>query len=272
MIKTILLECPRPEAEAALFALTGDLAKRHGAHVVVFYVEPDPDMPAAVYGRGASAAYLGEIADARHRRSGTLEKHIRESWQASGVSWEWRLGHGDLDNALVAEARAADLVILSKTLPDEQDAYPVETLVEHLVLQAGCPLILTPETLANPILGRALVAWDGSHGSARAVRDALPLLRRSDHVVVWSWLENDKWKPPLDLAPHLGRHGVKIERDLDQIKLGDAGEALLAAALRHKCDYIVMGAYGHSRLAEFFLGGASRRLIRHSPLPLFLSH
>ena len=135
MIKTIVLECPGPKAEAALFALTADLATAHGAHVILFYVEPDPDMPTAVYGRGASAAYLGEIADARHRRTGTLEKHVRDFWQKSGASWEWRLGHGDLDHALVAEASAADLIILSKTPPDDQESLPIETLVEHLVLR-----------------------------------------------------------------------------------------------------------------------------------------
>jgi nucleotide-binding universal stress UspA family protein len=131
---------------------------------------------------------------------------------------------------------------------------------------------LTPETLTRPKLGRALVAWNGSHGAARAVRDSVPLLRQSEHVVVWSWREGDEWKPPLDLAPYLGRHGVKIVREIDQNHAQDAGEALLTAALRHRCDYIVMGAHGHSRLSDLFLGSASRHLIRHSPLPLFLSH
>ena len=77
--------------------------------------------------------------------------------------------------------------------------------------------------------------------------------------------------PQLDLAAYFARHGVTAEFRAFAAK-SDYGAGILAIAHELSADLIVMGAWGHSRIAELVLGGATRHLFQHSDLPLFVAH
>ena len=122
--------------------------------------------------------------------------------------------------------------------------------------------------------GKAMVAWDGGLAAARAVSDALPLLKRAGEVEVVSiamkGLPSDEL-PGFNITRHLTRHGIAAT--LKKLPhADDVGGALLSHAADSSADYIVMGGYGHSRLREFILGGATRTMFKSQTIPVFMSH
>jgi nucleotide-binding universal stress UspA family protein len=121
------------------------------------------------------------------------------------------------------------------------------------------------------------VAWNGRRESARAVFDALPLLKAADDVnVVWINPEQDRAVsgdiPAAELCTTLARHHVKCQASLATAIGGDVGAELLRQASAFGSDLLVMGCYGHSRLREFILGGASRDILKNMRLPVLMSH
>ena len=75
-----------------------------------------------------------------------------------------------------------------------------------------------------------------------------------------------------DIGQHLARHGLKV--DVHRISGGniDVGDALLSHAADSGADLMVMGGYGHSRLREFVLGGATRSIFESMTVPVLMSH
>jgi len=123
----------------------------------------------------------------------------------------------------------------------------------------------------------ALVAWDGSHGAARAVSDALPLLRRARtvHVVVFDPDGGDGGaidpSPPQGLVQWLARHGVRAGGHVGYSG-SDIGNALLSHAADVGADLLVMGCWGRGRLAERLLGGVTRTVMESMTVPVLMSH
>jgi nucleotide-binding universal stress UspA family protein len=124
---------------------------------------------------------------------------------------------------------------------------------------------------------RSMVAWNGAREASRAVSDALPMLKRSENVNVVSF-ESGKITLPADevarkdMARYLERHGVKAK--VSRTVLGElsAGDAILSRVTDLAADSIVMGAYGHSRVRERILGGATRIVLDHMTVPVLMSH
>jgi nucleotide-binding universal stress UspA family protein len=78
--------------------------------------------------------------------------------------------------------------------------------------------------------------------------------------------------PGADVAHHLARHGLNIELKKIVITDLDVPNAILSHAADVSADFIVMGGYGHSRLREFILGGATRGILATMTVPTFMSH
>jgi len=123
-------------------------------------------------------------------------------------------------------------------------------------------------------LDHVLVGWDGGVTAARAVGDAMPLLRKAgkvDVVTIVSKRVDEKEMPGFDIARHLARHGVNAE-----VKRLPSGEepasTLLSYAADAATDLMVMGGYGHSRLREFVLGGTTRNILASMTVPVLMSH
>ena len=179
-------------------------------------------------------------------------------------------GSGDLFGRL---ARIYDLSIVTQAEPESLGAE--DLVIEGALFEAGRPVLVVPYIQAAPIaLDRVLLAWDGSRQAARACADALPLLRRAnrvDVVMVTAERSQDSEVAGADIAQHLARHDIKVEvkRLSDS---GGIGETLLSYAAASGGNLLVMGGYGHSRLREFVLGGATRGILDAMTLPVLLSH
>ena len=165
-------------------------------------------------------------------------------------------------------------LVLGQFDPTETNQFVDPTLASDVVLAASCPVLIVPNSGAFENVGRnVIVAWNGSREGSRSVRDALPILRTADRVIVCSV------GPPAadhiasaDAATHLARHGVSAEAVSAGDDSADVGAALLAAAADHGMDLLVMGAYGHARIREYLLGGVTRTMLRNMTLPISLSH
>lgn len=178
----------------------------------------------------------------------------------------------DYTGLAVEYARLRDLTIV----PAEANELADQPTAEALIFESGRPVLMLPrEPTKSFALNTVTVAWDFSRPATRAIGDALPLLmkaRRVHIVTVVNEKRIDTRRSGPELAKHLARHGVNVILDSVDAKGRSIGEALEAAARAYDSDLLVMGAYGHSRLREFVLGGATLATINRPPLPVLLSH
>jgi len=196
---------------------------------------------------------------------------LKRAALAARADVDWRVIGGDIPNDLINQAQTADLVILPP--PMHNAAYSVHASAVDICL-AGCPVLLVPGEVAKTGVGeRVLLAWNGSRESARALRDALPLLRPGAMVEARIAKSKDVTRDDgPNLQSHLERHGLKANLVEVEDGHGDVAEWLKAEAADTGCDLIVMGLYGHNRLREFVMGGVSRGMLHEPALPLLISH
>ncbi len=175
--------------------------------------------------------------------------------------------------SVIDAAAAADLVIMGQPNPDATPAGD-PSLPADVILGCGRPVLCVPYAGDHRNAGRRImVAWNGTAPSARAVHDALPLLVAADQVIVTSVGDLPEGKVGLaGLVEHLGRHGVKAVAKPLPATSSDAGSIILGAVSDTGADLLVMGAYGHSRMREFVLGGTSKTIIQSMTVPVLLSH
>jgi nucleotide-binding universal stress UspA family protein len=197
-----------------------------------------------------------------------------------GFVAEWRdddAGAFGVADCVLPYAHTADLVVASQTDPEWPGSERLD-IADWLALEAGRPVLIVPNAgVAERVGERVLVAWDGRREAARAVFDALPILRRADVVeVVWvnprSERERAQDRPAADICTALARHGVKCRATEQVAPRGGVGETLLACAREMSADLLVMGCYGHTRVREFVFGGASRHVLTRMPIPVLMSH
>ena len=176
-------------------------------------------------------------------------------------------------NVLVGEARAADLVIVGRRPVDAPSSAldPADVL-----MSVGCPvLVVPPDLVRDPVRWPAMLAWKDGREAQRAAIAALPLLRRAtlDHVVEHATdaAAEDAHRRVTDVATWLRRHGVNARAHVEN-SMSVPAAALLAFAAASQVGLIVAGAYGHSRMGEWSLGGVTRTLLSETPVCLLLSH
>ena len=264
----------RPEC-AVRVELACALAARHRAHLTALHVMMPWPVPAFV--EAGLPRDVHEMRDRTlHEIAERVEKSVQGAARTAGIEVEWTAQHGELPEAVMARARCADVTVLGQ-VGDEGPDDPLERgLLEALLMGSGRPLLIVPRYGKFPRLGeRVLVAWNGTREAARAVNDALPILVEAREVTVLTVNppgDSPRDVPAGDIALHLARHGVKATAAslrADDLAVGDL---LLSRASDLGADLIVMGGYGHSRLREMALGGATRHLLRHMTVPVLLSH
>jgi nucleotide-binding universal stress UspA family protein len=185
----------------------------------------------------------------------------------------------DMTTALTRRSRVNDLLVLTQSDSIARDGQAFgNSQIEATILASARPVILLPCANAVSTLGtRVLVAWDDSHAAARAVADALPLLRRAQSVQVMLFnraAASDEGGLSNDLASvgeWLERHGVRAQTQTETTTI-QVGQALLSRAADQGADLIVMGAFGHARWRERLLGGTTRELLASMTIPVLMSH
>jgi nucleotide-binding universal stress UspA family protein len=254
------------------------LAKDLDCHLVGVAPTGLIDLPIGAEAALALADYAARAWDLLRDQAERATDQFRDACHAAGLkSFEAVIDEADKADSLVRHAHCSDLTVLTQADPAAADHRAVQALVEQVVLYSARPTLILPYAGRLHDIGRnALVAWDDSREAARAVSDALPLLRRARQVRVVGWTEADTLDGP-DLRRRLDAlhqwlmwHGVSSEVGTETTTLPIA-DAMLSRAADLGGDLIVMGAYGHSRLAERVLGGATRGLLAAMTAPVLMS-
>lgn len=174
---------------------------------------------------------------------------------------------------LLDRARTHDLVIVEQPGPRREK--PSDAYVDDILLRSGRPALVVPTGWTEPArLDTVTVAWDGSAAAARALADALPLLVRARSVgivTVQTEAVVGVGEGGGRLVRHLARHGIDAHHHAIFSSVSVVG-SLLAEVAQSGSNLLVMGAYGHSRLREALLGGASRDALRQAGVPVLMSH
>jgi nucleotide-binding universal stress UspA family protein len=176
---------------------------------------------------------------------------------------------------VVARAiRHADIAVLPAP---GAAADPTDTaLIEAALFAADLPVLLVPPAGLPAALDRVIVAWNDSPEAMRALRSALPMLAGSAavEVVLVDPPPHDRQMadPGTEVTRLLSRHGVSATVTILPRTLPRVADVLMRHASDTGAGLIVMGAYGHSRLREAILGGATRDMINGAGLPVLLKH
>jgi nucleotide-binding universal stress UspA family protein len=266
-----------PGQEEAPLRWAGRLARDFGASADAAYVRQDERLAALSFGSSDSAyaarALMEELRkaqrDAENAARAALEK-VRD--ESPGLSFGRFLALEEANGGLARAARCYDLAVT--LLPGDATEYPRMALLSRLVLEAGVPVFAVPEELAfDRPLANVMLAWDGSREAGRAMRAAVPLLRRAKTI------EIVHLGPPgtdHDLvgaaASYLEAHEVAVDATRHQPAALSEGATLLALAASSGADLVVMGAYGHPRWMERALGGATLEVVRKCPSAVLLAH
>jgi len=262
--------------------LAAGLAERFGAHLVGVYVAAISEPAGRLDYFNSDAPLFGPLyrdTEEQIRAQAERARPVFEEIVARhSLSSEWRAAPGYPSEVIALHGRYADLIILGQNNPDDARSPLVRPRPAEVALLSGRPILVIPYagTFAN-VGGKVLVGWDTSREAARAINDAMPLLAGASSVTVIAIdpeqsREGHGEVPGADIALHLARHGVsvKVERTVSA-GIG-IGNTLLSRASDLDADLLVMGAYGHSRVHELLLGGATRTVLASMTLPVLMAH
>jgi len=258
-----------------------NVAKTYGAHVECLFVNRNPTDALPVAGEALTGQIATELVNAVIEANRRQSTRARQSFSqalahagveeaaapgaASGVSAAFRETMGEPSERTAIAARLADLVL-----------FPIADFVYELeptLMESQRPCLLIPAGCGDNIGNRVMVAWDGGPEAARALSGALVLLGAAAEVTIVTAQNREMDEFAMqELQSYLKAHGLEVQAK--QVPLGSApvGEVILKTATELGADLLVMGAYGHSRIRELILGGATRHVIHNAQLAVMMVH
>ncbi|MCW7540574.1 universal stress protein [Aquabacterium sp. A7-Y] len=275
--RTILVHLDETPRCTLRVALAARLARRHESHLLGLAPTGAAEALRQVGGTFGAVEEAEWSRAALHARAQSTAHCFQAQAAACGTpSFEARLHEADVLASMLQHARNSDLLVIGQNdRASGEPAVPAD-FAQQLLLQSGRPVLIVPGRGEVQDVGeRIVVAWNNSRESARAMSDALPLLARarSVHLLFVDAADNDAVAPTHELEAScewLRRHGVAAE-GRRVLSAAEAGRALLSGVEELGADLLVMGAYGHTRLREFILGGATRTLLSHMNVPVLMS-
>jgi nucleotide-binding universal stress UspA family protein len=273
-IRSILAVADGGSTTQATLETAVTAAKRFDAALDVLHVMADVNSVVPVIGEGMSGAMVEQLMAAMAQTIASRAARAREAYQkvsaAGGAKLSWREITGREADVVAAAGRLTDLIVIGR--PSGEAEAPLAATLDAALFDTGRPVLVASPTAARVMAGRVALAWNGSAQAARVVAAALPILEVADHVTVLTVGTIDSVATAQDLIAYLGRH--KVSASHESIPQGGAstGAALLAHAEQTRADLLVMGAYGHSRLREMILGGATRDVLSAAGIPVLMAH
>jgi len=274
--KDILVHVDSTGASRVRLRLALALAGRFGARLSGLHVVPEPDVPP--YFKPSAVERIAKIyAKNAREAAGLAEALFRQETEGASVATVWECVDGDLDDAIGERARFADLLVLGQFDAENPPTISPFLLPAKVVFEAATPILVVPNAGSFSEIGqRPLLTWDGSREAARAVHDAIPFLETANRVLV---LAVDPLRQghmhegaqTSKLVAYLACHGIRAERE--EVVADDKGITidLLNHAVATGADLLVMGAYGHSRVWEFIIGGTTQDVLERATIPILMS-
>jgi len=274
-MKDILVSIDGTDADKASIDAALSLAQRFDSHITCVYEEKlyDYSSYADLYADAIAAAFDKQLFEENAAITRQFKDRTRSRKSKSTLIIEKPLN----DKIMLSYAYVNDIIVCAQN-DTEKAVFGDRNLPEHLVMGSGKPVLIIPYIGFPETMGKnIIVAWDNSREASRALHDALPLLVQAEKVHIFSMISKDGEENEraalADLAAHLSRHDVNVETspylfDHDV----SVAEMLLSRASDYDADLIVMGAYGHSRLREYTLGGTTRTILNSMTIPVLMTH
>ena len=285
--KKIVVPLTGADADRAVLAAAFAAARPFAGHVEAVFVMPDPGEAVPFVGMPISPEVVQQVIEsagviaqaALTAARANLEASAKEAGVAvveapapsEAVTCSFCEMQGGFLSGLAEAAKLADLLVFGPSTteggPDISGAF-IETLT-----RSARPVLLVPKGGAVDLLPKIVIGWDGSTAAAHALAASLPLLALAGSVEVWSVQEVPEDSGLID-APvaYLKLHGIAANSRVIAPAGASAGEVLLREAETAGASLLVLGGYGHSRLAETLFGGATVHIAAHTTLPLFMVH
>ncbi|WP_108462435.1 universal stress protein [Devosia naphthalenivorans] len=273
MIKDIVVHLTGSQEDEVRLCFADALAGIFGAHLTGLLVHLEPELlavPDPMY-----ADVLQSMVDESASMTRQHKSVLSARFERFAVANDLRIisgTRGTIGDALATEARASDLFVATRPHGDPGGDYRVE---EAVLFGSGGPCLFLPPkkpTLAE--IGSVLVAWKTRREAARAIKDAIPFLKKAKRVtlaIVTDEAEQaSNTASGADIGRYLSRHGIKAEIK-ELAGWHSAADALLNEIASSGPDLVVAGAYGHSRLQQRLLGGVTRALLSKCEVPVLMS-
>ncbi|MBN9149648.1 MULTISPECIES: universal stress protein [unclassified Nitrobacter] len=265
MIKDIILHLERDPSRDIVRDFAASIAEAFSAHLTGVIFTFATNIPADALGD----LFVESEAEAR----GAIDR-FETAMKRGALSVEPRLIFGT-PKTFSEMARCYDLSVVMQS--DDDNGINNGILIEAALFDSGRPLIIVPRIQQGGLkLDRVVCCWDGSRTAARAINDALPMLRQAGAVELFivetEKIVNEKVLRGAEIGRHLARHDINVEVKTVRAADADVAKAILSHVADGSVDLLVMGGYGHSRLREFVFGGATRGMLSAMTVPVFMSH
>ena len=272
-MKSILLHVDGDQCFEARKQVALDLARAGNGHITCLQaVSYEVFAPGDFYGN-AMAAAMPRIKEAAEELRAKVEADLSNE----GASFEWRFCYGMAETHLLEQSALHDVIVIGPHDIGEDGSRGPSAMAGELAIKAPAPVLVVPgEVKSFDPSDPVMVAWNGSSEACIAMRRALPLLAQSKNVFLASVAEpgeRTRYEFPVrEAAMYLDRHDVSTE--VVEIPKGkeSVADALSRAAQVRNCSSLVIGAYGHSRLAELLMGGVIRSVLTDPALPVLMAH
>jgi nucleotide-binding universal stress UspA family protein len=260
-----------PAAEYAL-----SVASTFAAYVAGIAFQYDPIMPLALMDDFPPDVIDGQRAE-NQRAANAATSRFDGAARAASILSETRIVESSMAGVATRFAHIArrfDLSVVAQAKPEADG--PEALIVEQALFDSGRPVLVVPYIQSAPFKAdRVMLCWDGSRSAAHAAGDAIPFLSRAKAVEIFI-VESGKLKsdevPGADIARHLARHNRNVSITRTASGDTDVADVILSHAADTGADMLVMGGYGHSRVREFILGGATRAILSSMTVPTLMSH
>ncbi len=273
MLKDVLIPLrthPAPESEAVVSRLL-QLASSFASHATLAPLEIEMPTSSPRW----STAFLGltgagaDVERASQEASRTLQGYAGPIANLQVIARPLRVDLSNPGPSLSAAARCHDVTMVFYKETNDR------ALAEAVLFGTGRPTLLVPSAIpeSSRPFAKIAIAWDGTGSATRALHDAMPLVVNADEVVILT-APGDKRVGEEELtrlSDYLVRQGVVPRRATADIEVLGIGLALQHYAKREGAGLLVMGAYGHSRMQQFILGGATRHVLDNLQLPVLMS-
>lgn len=267
-MKSLVLNARQDVGFVARLQVALDICRATSGHLSCVFAPPIES--AVALGDALATAEMLRVVEEQEARA---REAVKVRLAVEDVPWDYVASTQAIAPALTGIGTLADLIVLSH--PGDGVSSPFDGgIIGDVVVASRTPVLVVPEdTHGFDVTAPVAIGWNGSYEAALALKAAAPLLKMASatHLIVVN--EGREQRLPASMAAaYLARNGINTE--IHELPLAKDGIAatLVGGARELEVSCLVMGAFGHSRLREFWFGGVTRSMIDGVSIPTLFVH
>ena len=272
-IKTVLLHLNNDQQLDARIETALGLAVEHDAHLIGLYTIAQVTVPTSFMGY-VPPEFIEQSRKSEEENAAAAKNKLESLAAKVDKQVEIIVEEGYAPDLINHHALAVDIVVVGQGDPEEENNTQSRYIAEEIVVSSPRPVLIIPAAGNYRNFGKhVIVGWNNTREASRALHESMPFLQMAEKVTLLSVnATDDEEDETKHILAHLERHGVKAEYKAGRWPDLSVGDAILDALVDYSADMLVMGAYGHSRLRELILGGATKNILEHMTAPVLFAH